>query len=323
MRKVILTALLGVSSTFAMPLMDSFEEVKRFPYITYKEVWTGTPAQSEDVSVPNVQVVYGRDEDREVIAKAANIAFYLGQWTQSAGLTPKAVKKAQLPSFLVSDTNLKELKGKNLIVVGTKNRIVKELKLSFNKPTLKVVRYKGAKVLVVGGKNREQVLKAVSFLADRVISFKAGAYKTFFSFVKLRGLIEKEQFTAAIDLIENPEGLSACGRNMSLAAPMMAKFKPDIKKVVKKRNRIMYKELKEALIDGDKERAVKLWKEAMFTCYQCHQGIGIPKVRKFKPLGLLHSKHQRIAEGFGLVRNLANGKDCSACHTGDTQYRGY
>jgi hypothetical protein len=53
----------------------------------------------------------------------------------------------------------------------------------------------------------------------------------------------------------------------------------------------------------------------MLTCYQCHQGIGIPQVRRFKPVEEIHAKHQRIAEGFGL--------SCTACHAGQTQIRGY
>ncbi len=323
MKKLAYTLALGISLSFGKPVLDSFEGVKKFPFITYKEAWTGTPAQVKEIAVPNVVVVYGKDEDPDIVAKAGSIAFYLGQWSQGIGLTPKAVKSGRIPKVLVSDTELKGVKGKNLIVVGMNNALVKELGVTFDKPTLKVLDYKGRKVLIVGGKNKEQVLKSADFLAERVISFKAGAYRTFFSFVKLRGLIEKGQFIAAVKLIENPEGLSACGRNMSLAAPMMAKFKPEVKKVVKKRNGIMYKKLKEALLEGDKEKAVALWREAMFTCYQCHQGIKIPKLRKFKPLELIHSKHQRIAADFGLVKETKAGKDCSACHTGRTNYQGY
>ncbi len=321
MRKVLLSIMLGASLTLAKPVLDSFEGVKKFPFITYRDVWTGTPAQAKDVSVPNVVVVYGKEESNNVVAKAGSVAFFLGQWVSSVGLTPKMVKEGKLPKLLVSDKELSSVKGKNLIVVGIKNKVVEELKLKFDKPTLKVVNYAGAKALIVGGKNEKQVIEAASFLANRVIGFKAGAYRTFFSFVKLRGLIEKGQFDAAVRLIEDPDGLSACGRNMSLAAPMMAKFKPEVKKVVKRRNAIMYKELKEALKKGNKEKAVALWKEAMFACYRCHQGIGIPKLRKFKPSELIHSKHQRIAASFGLVKK--GGKDCSACHTGKTQHVGY
>ncbi|MFN3599319.1 MAG: hypothetical protein ACK4VK_06260, partial [Aquificaceae bacterium] len=84
-----------------------------------------------------------------------------------------------------------------------------------------------------------------------------------------------------------------------------------------------YKELPKALEERDKERAVSLWKEAMQTCYQCHQGIQVPQVRKFKPLESIHAKHQQIAEGFGLVKVVGTEKSCIACHTGPTAIRGY
>jgi hypothetical protein len=96
---------------------------------------------------------------------------------------------------------------------------------------------------------------------------------------------------------------------------MVAQWPDDIKAVVRKRNAILYQELPKALEEKDKEKAVALWKDAMLTCYQCHQGVGIPQVRRFKPVEEIHAKHQRIAEGFGL--------SCTACHAGQTQIRGY
>ncbi len=319
---LLLILLASFGMVLAKPILDSFEEVKRFPFITYKPAWTGTPAQSEEVAVPNVVITYGKNEDKSVVASASQIAYYLGQWTDDMGLTPKMVKEGKLPSLILPWTKALE-SGKNLIVVGTNNPLVKELGLTFKGPTLKVIEWKGRKVLIVGGRNTQEVLKASGFLAHRVVGFKAGAYKTFFSFVKLRGLIEHENYTAAIDLIRDSSGLSACGKNMSLAAPMMAKFPPEVKKVVKKRNRIMYVELVKALEAKDKDKAVNLWKEAMFTCYQCHQGINIKRLRKFVPNPEIHSKHQRIAQSFGLVKKVNGQVSCTACHSGKTEHRGY
>jgi len=159
------------------------------------------------------------------------------------------------------------------------------------------------------------VVKAGRFLASKVIGFKAGAYRTFFSFVKLRGLIEKGNYDAAISLIEDPSGLSACGKNMSLAAPMMLRFPPEVKRIVKKRNSIMYTKLVEVLKEGKGEEAKRLWREAMKTCYMCHQGLGIERLRRFIPNPEIHSRHQRIARSFGL--------NCTACHRGATEIRGY
>ena len=232
------------------------------------------------------------------------------------------VRKGALPSIVMP---LDKALGtdKNIIVLGTNNKIVRDLNLRFSGPTLKVVEYQGRKVLIVGGQNVKQVIRAGRFLADRIIGFKAGAYKTFFSFVKLRGMIEKGDFASALYLIKDPSGLSACGKNMSLAAPMMMKFPDEVKKIVKKRNRIMYVELVKALKEGNKKKAVTLWKEAMKTCYMCHQGIGIKRLRRFIPNPEIHSKHQRIAKAFGLVK-IKNGKqNCTACHSGFTEIRGY
>jgi len=308
---LILILLLSVSVLFGKPILDTFADVKRFPFVTYKESWTGTPAQAQEVTVPNVVISYGVNEKGEVIASASQIAYFLGQWTEDIGITPKMVRKGKIPSVIMPLP--KALKtGKHIILLGTNNVIVKNLGLTFSGPTLKVVEWKGRKVLIVGGRNTKEVLIAANFLANRVIGFKAGAYKTFFSFVKLRGLIEHGNYTAAIHLIKDPSGLSACGKNMSLAAPMMLKFPPEVKKIVKKRNRIMYVELVKALKAKDKNRARNLWKSAMLTCYQCHQGLGIKRLRKFVPNPEIHSRHQRIAMSFGLVRKTEKGFNCSA-----------
>ncbi|MCI4458577.1 MAG: cellulose biosynthesis cyclic di-GMP-binding regulatory protein BcsB [Thermocrinis sp.] len=321
MRKGLL--LLPFSVALAQPVIEPNFADKVFPYITYGEVWKGTPAMSKDVAIPNVLIVYGSKEDPEVVAQAGKIAFYLGQWVEDIGFGVEEVKQSKIPPLLVSDTQLKNLQWKNIIVVGTKNSVVKELKLTFKKPTIKMVEKDGKKILVVGGANKEQTIEAAKYLADDTLNSKAAAYKTFFSFVALRGYIEKGEFDAALRLVRSPVGISACGKKMSLAAPMVAQWPDDIKAVVKKRNTILYHELPKALEERNKEKAVALWKEAMLTCYQCHQGIGIPQVRKFKPVAEIHSKHQRIAESFGLLQ-LSNGqKSCTACHTGQTQIRGY
>ncbi len=319
---LILLLMIAAGLVLSKPLMDSFKEVKRFPFITYKRVWVGTPAESEEVAVPNVVVAYGSREPSSVVAVAGEIAYYLGQWTEDVGLNPRDVRKGRIPKVVMPLSEALRT-GKNIILVGTRNRIVRELGLSFKRPTLKVVDYDGRKVLIVGGRTSQEVVRAGRFLATKVIGFKAGAYRTFFSFVKLRGLIEKGDFNAALSLIKDPSGLSACGKNMSLAAPMMLRFPPEVKKVVKKRNRILYVELVNALRAGDGERAKDLWREAMKTCYRCHQGLGIERLRKFTPNAEIHSRHQRIAMEFGLVRMTERGFDCSACHRGATQIRGY
>ncbi len=314
--------LLLTAFVFGNPIMDTPAEVKRFPFVTYREVWTGTPAQVREAAVPNVVITYGVKESKGVIASAFQIAYYLGQWTDDMGIDPKMVREGNLPSIALPLPDALKTE-RNLILVGTRNGIVRDLGIKFGGPTLKVVRWQGREVLLVGGRDEREVIMAASFLANRVIGFKAGAYKTFFSFVKLRGLIEHGNFEAAIDLVGDPQGLSACGKNMSLAAPMILSFPPEVKKVVEKRNRIMYVDLVEALKEKDKERAVELWKSAMVTCYQCHQGIEIKRLREFVPNPEVHSRHQRIAMEFGLVKNVGGRLDCTACHSGVTEQRGY
>ena len=318
----VILILLIAGAVLARPIMDTPAEVKRFPFVTYKKVWKGTPAEVEEAAVPNVIITYGPKESRAVVESAAQIAYFLGQWTDDMGINPRMIRKGHTPSIVMPLPKALKTK-KSLILLGTRNRIVRELGLKFRGPTLKVVEWKGRKVLVVGGRDVREVIKASGFLANRIVAFKAGAYKTFFSFVKIRGLIEKGNFEAALHLIEDPQGLSACGKNMSIAAPMVVKFPPEVKKVVKRRNRILYSELVRALRNKDKDGAVRLWREAMFTCYQCHQGLGIRRLRRFIPNPQIHSRHQRIAMEFGLVKRTPKGFDCSACHTGRTEVRGY
>ncbi len=317
-------AVLGLSGiAFAQPVIEPNFADRLFPYVAYREVWTGTPARVENATVPNTLVVYGAGEDPEVVAVAGRIAYYLGQWTEDIGFTAEDVKQSRMPELLISDRRLKDIGWQNIIVVGTNNEVVRELGLKFEKPTIKLVQKDGKNILIVGGASKEQVLQAGRYLADVRLNFKAGAYKTFFSFVALRGYIEKGEFDAALRLIKSPSGISACGKNMALAGPMVAQWSDDLKAVVRQRNNILYNELPKALGVRDKDKAVSLWKEAMQTCYQCHQGIGVPQVRKFIPLEGIHARHQQIAESFGLVKVLGNQKSCVACHAGSTQIRGY
>ncbi len=324
MKRWILLGALCVSAGYAqMPKIEPAFADRFFPYVSYGNVWGGTPAMLQDVTVPNTLVVYGKTEDPDVVASAGKIAYYLGQWTEDIGFGVEDVKQSTIPDILVSDAKLSNMKYQNLIVVGTNNDIVKELGLQFDGPTIKVIQKDNKNIMIVGGRNKEEIIKAAKYLADVRLNFKAGAYKTFFSFVALRGMIEKGEFDSALRLIKNPYGLSACGKNMAIASPMLAQWEDSVKAVVKKRNTILYSELPKALEEGNKEKAAELWKSAMYTCYQCHQGIEIPQMRKFKPVAYIHEKHQRIAQSYGLVKVIGNEKSCIACHAGPTAVRGY
>ncbi len=299
------------------PFIDPPFADRLFPYVRYEEVWRGTPAASSDVAVPNFVIVVGKDDDPSLIRAASMITFYIGNWVEDANVNVSVYRDRKFPRMIYTDDEVKDKKNINLIVVGNKNKFVKKYGVTFKRPTIKVIKDGLRYIMFVGGRDTEETLKAVNYIANIRLAFKGGAYSTFFSFVKLRGMIERGEFTSAIDLIKNPRGISACGRNMSIALGLgvTRKWSEKMKKMVKKRNIIIYRKLPEALEKGDKEKAVALWEEAMKTCYRCHQGIGIPRVRKFVPPENIHGRHQRIAKSFGL--------SCTVCHKEFTKIRGY
>ncbi len=312
---LLILSIFGFSIT--KPLIEPKLADRTFPYIRYEEVWRGTPAVSADVAIPNAILVVGEKEDPSVVRSAGTVAFYMGNWVEDAGVDVYTYKEKRFFNIIFTDKEAEKLRDMNLIVIGSNNKFVKKFKIKFLKPTIKVIRDGKRYIMFVGGRNAKETLNALNYLANIRLAFKGSAYSTFFSFVKLRGFIEKGQFSSAIDLIRNPRGISACGRNMSIALGMgvTRKWSEKMKSIVKRRNAIMYKKLPEALNNEDKDLAISLWEEAMKTCYMCHQGIGIPKVRKFTPNEVIHSRHQRIAESFGL--------SCNSCHKGFTKIRGY
>jgi len=314
---ILLALVLTVCFSVSKPLIDPPYADRMFPYVKYEEVWRGTPAASSDVAVPNFIIVVGKDEDPSILKAIGMITFYIGNWVDDAYVDVSTYKEKRFPRMIYTDEEAIKDKNSNLMVVGSRNAFVEKYGISFKKPTIKVIKDGSRYIMFVGGSNVKETLKAINYIANIRLAFKGGAYSTFFSFVKLRGMIEKGEFSSALDLIRNPRGISACGRNMSIALGMgvTRKWSEKMKKIVKKRNIIMYRKLPEALEEGDKDKAITLWEEAMRTCYSCHQGIGIPRVRKFVPREDIHSKHQRIGKSFGL--------SCSNCHRDFTRIRGY
>ncbi|MFO7984865.1 MAG: hypothetical protein R6U38_03310 [Desulfatiglandaceae bacterium] len=290
---------------------------RRFPFIIYGQTWEGTPVQSKDVAVPNVFIVYGKNEDTEVIAASGRIGFYLGNWVTDMGFSVREVHEQQMPPLFITDKQIPSPLDRHLIVVGRHNRLTKTHKVIFEAPSVIHKQSGDTQLLFVGGKTRQETLKAVGYLADVRLNFKSGAYKTFFSYIKLRGYIEKENNAAALATIKSPLGLSACGRNMTLAAPAMGEAPEKIRKHIQYRNTLLYEQLPEAVKGSDKVKALQVWQAAMKTCYACHQGTNqIPQLRKFKPLASIHAKHQRIAAEFGF-------KECTTCHFDETRVKGY
>ena len=291
---------------------------QRFPYVTYGSAWAGTPAHRPDVTVPNVVIVYGETASPVVVAAAGKMAFYLGNWVDGIGFGPAEVREGAMPPLLVGDAEAASGGFSNLIVVGADNRLAKRFDIVFKGPSVIGRERDGKQFLFVGGDSEAATLAALAYMADVRLNAKSGAYKTFFNFVRLRGYIETENWRAAADLVRSPAGLSACGRNMALAAPRMAKAPDKVRAHIRHRNGLLYKEIPEAVSAGDKTLASERWRAAMIACYGCHQGMGeIPRSRKFTPVASIHAKHQRIAEGFGFE------KGCETCHYGKTAQAGY
>jgi hypothetical protein len=289
-----------------------------FPYITYQDVWKGTPARRDDVAVPNVLIVYGGTEDIEIVAEAGKLAFYLGNWVSDVGFDVEHFKEERMPSVLCGEDAIPESAPPHHMVVGQNNHLVKQYGIRFEKPSVIHRKSGRAAFLFVGGKTKAETIAAIRYMGDVRLNFKSGAYKTFFSFVRLRGYIEKGNYFAALEIIKSPGGVSACGRNMALAAESISKAPDKVKRHVQHRNALLYKKLPAALEKEERATAIQLWHKAMKTCYACHQGrTDFPRLRKFKPIELIHSKHQRIAE------RAEFGNACGACHMEETQIRGY
>ena len=291
---------------------------QRFPYVKYASVWEGTPAHKQDVAVPGAVIVYGGKEANEVVAAAGKMAFYLGNWVDDIGFGVVDVQKGMFPPLILSGEAAMKGDFSRLIVAGSNNRLVDQCGISFNGPSVIEREADGKRFLFVAGGNRAETLDALGYMADVRLNAKSGAYKTFFHFVRLRGYIEAGNIRAAMDVIKGPTGLSACGRNMALASVRIKSAPERIKTHIRHRNGLLYEDIPEALKAGDAALAKKRWHEAMVTCYGCHQGMGeIPQMRKFVPLESIHSKHQRIAEGFGFE------KGCGTCHYGKSRQSGY
>ena len=305
------------SPDFPVKVSPPFSD-RLFPYITYDEVWERTPVKREDVAVPNVFIIYGHGEDRDIIAEAGRLSFYLGNWVEDIGFHTEDFVNKRMPRILATDNEMANLSLSNFIVIGANNRLIPAYSIKFVGPSVMYRNIDGKKYLFVGGKTRKETLDAIRYMADVRLNFKSGAYKTFFNFVKLKGYLESKNWDAALETIESPVGLSACGKNMAISAPSMMKAPEKVRDHIAHRNDILYTQLPGAVRGEDRDKAANIWHEAMTTCYGCHQGLGnIPKLRKFKPLKSIHAKHQRIAARFSSLGG------CEACHMEETRVRGY
>lgn len=288
---------------------------RRFPFVTEGPAFTGTPLAVKQARLPGVLIVTGTPSARQS-TQAASLALTLGQWTDAPGDAPLAKAASELTP--------EDLKARHLVILGRENALVEKLgpkvprDLGQNGPALWVVENAFAAdrhAMILAGRNDAELDQAVDYLANERLFFKAGAYDGFMAFVKLRTYLEKENFQAASDLLDDPRQLRGCAKPVQIMGPKMAALPPEVGKLAQHRNQLVFGGIRQAVAQGDKATAVAKWQETMNTCYACHQGRGGMQVRKYKPLEFPHRQHQEIAQRAGL--------DCISCHQGPTQYVGY
>ncbi|MHB2147568.1 cellulose biosynthesis cyclic di-GMP-binding regulatory protein BcsB [Calditrichota bacterium LG25] len=310
---VLLAALAGNSPRRSVQILPEPLADRTFQYTRILPTFGGTPLEVEAL-VPNALIVVGRQEAPELVLQAGQVAFMLGQWIHDAGVSLEKVKQGVNLAPLKFDDQVTEsdLKQFNLIVLGTKNKFVKQAKLKGQGSFLEVTDapFGGRQMLIVSD------LKAASYLANKRLFFKAGAYNSFFAFVKARVFIEQNDLDAALFTLNDPQGIHGCARPVMLALSQKDRLPEQMLQVAKKRNKLVFKDLQQALKNKNSDKAKAIWRQAMETCYACHQGQdGVKRFRKFTPNQGEHAYHQKIAESAGV--------SCQTCHTGKTEVVGY
>ncbi len=321
-RKVIIGAIMwGIvlfiaNTVSAIQILPTPLADRKFQYVRIEEIFTGSPLATKAL-VPNALIVIGTEEKGSIVRQAIAVAYMLGLWTQDPGSSVEKIKKNITLAPVITDGEVSPeiTKNYNLIVIGRHNKIYKKFKerLHGQRTFIEVVKdafVKGRDVMFVSD------ARATFYLANRRLYFKAGAYNGYFNFVKARLLIEMGNLEGAKDLLDAPDGVRDCGKPVMLAIGFKEKMPKVLLKIAKKRNRLVFKELKKALSEGNSQKAADLWYKAMLTCYGCHQGINnTPKFRKYTPNRAEHSYHQVIVKRFGA--------QCTLCHHGKTSFRGY
>lgn len=257
---------------------------RTFQYLQISKTFMGTPLEVEAL-VPHALFVIGEKESPDLFIQVASMAYMIGQWSQEPGTSVEMVEenKTLPPVTLDKDLSDADKKAHNLVVVGKNNTLYERLKkrLKGEGSFIEVIENglaEGRDVMFVSDR------KAAFYLANKRLYFKSGAYKGYFNFVKTRLLIEKGNLDEALFSLDNPEGVRGCGKPVILAIGNKDNIAPEMLKVAQKRNKLVFKDLREALTAKDKQRSIKVWESAMETCYACHQGTKeVVQYRKFTP----------------------------------------
>jgi hypothetical protein len=289
---------------------------RTFQFIRTSQTFMGTPLQTKALT-PYALFVIGSTEQPDFYPQAATIAYMIGQWTQEPGTSLEKVKTNQNLGPVLLDRQLtpEQISHRNLVIIGKNNNIYPriEARLSGKGTFIEVVEdalAPGQDIMFVSD------AKAASYLANKRLYFKSGAYKGFFSFAKARALIDKGEFAEALNSLDNPEAIRGCGKPVILAIGHKEKLPPELLRVAKARNQLVFKDLRASLMAKDKTKAIAVWQEAMGTCYGCHQGRGgVTQFRKFKPNQQEHGYHTVIASQFDMR--------CETCHHDLTKRVGY
>lgn len=289
---------------------------RTFQYVKIAETFLGTPLKT-DALVPNILIVVSRREDPDLVLQAANIAYMIGQWTHEPGTSVEKVKsKADLgPVRFDTDLTEEDIKGANLLVLGKNNILYEKIadRLTGQGSYIQVIpdgAAAGRDVMFIADR------EAAAYLANQRLYFKSGAYRGFFNFVRSRLLLERENYEAALFLLDDPDGIRGCGKPVILTIGHKEKLPAEMLRIAEKRNNLVFKELRMALEERNKSKAADVWQQAMATCYTCHQGDNdVPRYRKFIPGEGEHAYHQLLVKQSGFA--------CDLCHKGNTSRVGY
>ncbi len=318
---VMLSAVLTLSAMNAwsepkLQILPTPVSDRTFQFVGPGKSFLGTPLEVESLT-PYALFVVGATESNQLLVQAATMAFMVGQWSQEPGTSLEMVKANRNlgPVWLDVDLTEEQIAQHNLVLLGKNNRFYSRLapRLQGEGSFIEVVKdglAPGRGVMFVSD------ARAAFYLANKRLYFKSGAYKGFYSFAKIRALIERENFAEALYSLDDPEAIRGCGKPVILAIGHKETIPPEMMKVAAERNKLVFKDLRQALNAGTKEGAIATWQAAMEKCYACHQGQdGVKRYREFVPNQSEHAHHTKIAAQFGLA--------CDACHRGKTAMVGY
>lgn len=296
-----------------------------FPYLVPGTAFGGTPLAQEQVLVPGPVIVYDADAAATLAPAAGQLAFMLGQLAQSPTLTRQQVASRSYEPVMTDDQHLGALRTtRPLIVLGRTGALLQQLRTKLptdfarRGPAIHVVPdalAPGLPVMVVSGPTDEDVVQATSYLANERLHLRAGAYDGFFAFVRLRTYLEKSEWFAASELLDDPRQLKGCAKGVTVQSTRMAQMPAGVPELATRRNQLVFRDLRAALGKQDRPGAIGIWQEAMQTCYACHAGRGGTRVLPFTRVSYPHRLHQDLATRAGMT--------CVQCHQGPTEQLGY